>query len=174
MIEAKTKKYVLTGGPSCGKSTTISELKKQGFSVLEEVAREFIQKKGRFPTHKKDIEDFQMIMFNEQLKRESNLTGPIVFLDRGLGDYHAYSKHLLDYIPETLKQLDFRQRYDKIFILERLPFVDDGLRIESGEEEAERIHSLIIRAYKQEGYNPVFVPVMPVPERTNYILEKIT
>lgn len=173
MIETKKKKYVLTGGPSCGKSTTISELKKIGFSVLEEVAREFIQRRGSFPENRKDIEEFQIIMFNEQLKREAGITDSIAFLDRGFGDYHAYSKHLLNYVPKTLKEFNFKNSYEKIFILERLPFVADGLRIESGEEEAEKIHSLIIDAYKQEGYNPIFVPVMPIKERTNYILEKI-
>jgi len=69
--------------------------------------------------------------------------------------------------------LDSFQTYNKVFCLERLPFKDDGLRIESGEEEARRVHNLILEEYKNAGYNLIGVPVMSVDERVNYILERV-
>jgi predicted ATPase len=167
------KKYVLTGGPNPGKSTTIEDLKKRGFSVLEEIAREMIQKHRGFPKEKSEMKSFQEMMFDEQLKRESKLDREIVFLDRGIGDYQAYAEHLFGYVPPKLKNLDFAGRYNKIFFLDRLPFVHDGLRVESGDEEAQKIHDLIADSYKKAGYDITFVPVLPIKERTEYILEKI-
>lgn len=169
----KSRKIVLTGGPSCGKSTSIENLRQRGFSVLEEIAREMIEKRGGFPEGEKEIEYFQGTLFNEQLKRESKLNGEIIFLDRGLGDSPAYTQHLLGYIPEKMANYDLAGRYDQIFILDRLPFVDDGLRMESGDEEAQRIHDLIIQSYRDAGYNLTTVPIMGVEERTKFILSKV-
>jgi len=167
----EVKKYVLTGGPSSGKSTTIEDLRKRGYSVLDEVAREMIKQRESYPNTKRGICEFQEMMFNEQLKRERSLDGKLAFLDRGLGDYYAYSEHLVGYVPEGMRDFDIRGRYDALFVLDRLPFVDDGLRIESGEEEAEKLHRKLIDAYVGCGYNPVFVPILPVKERTEFILD---
>ena len=168
--EVRMNKYVLTGGPCSGKTSLINCLRKRGFNVLEEVARKVIEEQGGFPTGKKEIEKFQGLMFYEQLKKEVGLNREMVFLDRGIGDYHAYSQHLMGYIPENTK-IDFSNRYNKIFVLDRLPFIDDGLRIESGDEEAEKIHQQIIKVYEKFGYSVVNVPVMSIKERANYVLE---
>ena len=172
VMKKKIKRYVLTGGPSCGKSTSIENFRNRGFSVLEEVARGMIEKRGSFPTEKKEIKKFQNEMFYEQLRKEDKLNGEMVFLDRGVGDYHAYSEHLIGYVPENTN-IDFGNRYSKIFVLDRLPFIDDGLRIESGDEEAEILHNRIIQSYASAGYELVFVPVMPIEERSEFILDYI-
>lgn len=168
----ETKRYVLTGGPCCGKSTLIDNLEKKGHIVLKEIAREVIEQRGSFPKEKNEIIEFQKILFRKQLLRESQLRGSIVFLDRGIEDYLVYAKHLTGYIPNEFK-IGIKERYYKIFILDRLPFEKDGLRIEKGDEEAEDLHQKIIQAYQNNGGNLVFVPIMNIEDRTNYILNKL-
>ncbi|MBR9706450.1 ATP-binding protein [Candidatus Pacearchaeota archaeon] len=167
------KRIVLTGGASCGKSTTINALKQKGFPVLEEIAREVIERRGSFPTEKSEIKALQEEMFEMQIKGEDLLNGKLSFLDRGVGDYIAYSRHLLGYVHEMVAKFDFKERYKQVFALDRLPFIDDGLRIESGDEEASKIHKDIINAYAVNGYNVVHVPVMSVDDRIEFILNNV-
>ena len=111
----------------------------------------------------------QKIIFERQLEQEQKAIREILFLDRGLPDAIAYSKYLIGFIPKELNY-NLSDKYDIVFILERLPFKDDGLRIENGGIDAEFIHNKIIQTYKDYGYFPVFVPVMSVQERVDFIL----
>ena len=60
-----------------------------------------------------------------------------------------------------------------------LPFEDDGLRVESGSQEAQEIHEMIISAYKETGYPLIYVPVgsgpkeQAIKQRADYVLDKI-
>ncbi len=164
--------YILTGGPSCGKSTQIESLRKRGFCTLTETAREVIERNG-FPIDAKQIEFFQKELFNLQLYRENELKSDISFLDRGLGDSHAYCKYHLNFIPKEIEYFDLSKRYTKVFILDRLKFVNDGIRLEKNENEALLIHNHIIRSYENLGYKPIFVPVLDIEQRTDFILRNI-
>lgn len=175
--EVGMNKYVLTGGPCSGKTSLINCLRERGFNVLEEVAREVIEEMNGMDYDKSQEQEIrQEMIFERQLEREAKLKGD-VFLDRGLLDNLAYSQHLIGYVPENTK-IDFSNRYDKVFALDMLPFVDDGLRIESGDEEAEKIHELIVNVYEKFDYNVVNVPVFGgqrlgerVGNRVDYILD---
>ena len=172
----KMKKYVLTGGPCSGKTTLIKRLEEKGFAIMDEIGREIIGQRKHILVDEEEHVIRQNLMFDLQLKRENKFMGngsEILFLDRGLADYCAYSEHLLGYIPEKIKNYDISERYVDIFILDRLPFEHDGLRAESGDEEAQEIHDRIISSYEQKGYEPVFVPVMPIEERVKFILSKL-
>jgi predicted ATPase len=61
-------------------------------------------------------------------------------------------------------------RYEKVFFLECVGFHKDYARIESPEDVlvTER---MIKEAYRRTGYAPVFVPVLPVKDRTSFILK---
>jgi len=164
-------KVVLTGGPCCGKTTIIKELKKRGHNILNEAAREILTENIEI-----SYEEIQKKIFIRQLKKETEITEKtrdLIFLDRGHIDGIAYCQIKLGYIPEPLKSFDFRNQYDLIFILDLLPFEKDGLRIEKDKNEAKIIHDTIISAYQNFGYNIIIVPVMPIKERVDYILEKI-
>jgi len=167
----RTLKVVLTGGPCCGKTTLINELKKRGHKIIEESAREILT-----GSIKLEYEDVQKRIFKKQLEREIKAfeaAEGLIFLDRGHIDGLVYCKMRLGYIPEPLKSFDFRNQYDLIFILDLLPFEKDGLRIEKDEAEAKIIHDAIISAYKNFGYNLRFIPVMSLEGRVNYLLKNI-
>ena len=161
-------KCVLTGGPSCGKTSVIDFLRSMKYSVLDEAAREVLDSCREGSYEEKEIE-----IFERQLRREEEFEGGLVFLDRGVVDVLAYSNIYLGYLPERFRDFDFSGRYDGVFVLERLPFVDDGVRVEKGDEEAQRIHEEIIRVYKGEGYEPITVPLMSIGERAEFILKHV-
>ncbi len=56
-----------------------------------------------------------------------------------------------------------------MFQLERLPYVQDGVRL-GDDDRAERIGQLIFEAYRECGYGITRVPVMPVADRTKFVL----
>jgi len=174
-------KYVITGGASCGKTTLVDCLKDRGFNVLGEVAREVIEEMRERDYDKAEEAPIrQTMIFERQLEREAQLNVDVVFLDRGLLDNIAYSNHLMGKVPDYFAEAQFEGRYDKIFALDMLPFVDDGLRIESGPEEAMEIHEKVIQAYEQFGYDIVRVPIFDgkdlsegVGKRADYVLDRI-
>jgi len=158
-------KYVLTGGPNCGKTSVINELRSREFNVLEEVAREVLSSPVFANT--KNTEFLEGVIFAGQLCEESKcdrIRG-IKFLDRGLPDVIAYCWANLGYVPKEFTDDRFRDRYEGVFLLDRLPFVQDGVRIEKDDSEAQKMHDKIIAVYRNYGYSPVNVPIIELGER---------
>lgn len=166
------KKYVLTGGACSGKTTLLHELKKMGFNVLEEVGREVLKERKNFPLTLQERILREEIIFQKRLEREKEFEqkNSILFLDRGLVDSIAYSNHHLGFVPKQILDYDLRNRYDLVFILERMPFKQDGLREEKDDIEAEEVHNKIIKVYQSIEYSPIFVPIISVEKRADFIL----
>ena len=170
-------KHVITGGPCAGKTSVINELRKRNLEVIEEFARRVIAERKHLPATAEEFAARERMIFYRQLFEEDaldrkNLSRCDLFLDRGLLDTIAYSIH---YLGKSFDDFNshVHGRYASVFILERLPFVDDGLRIESGEEEAQKLHDRLMECYVSHGYTPIIVPVMPVKERVEFILKNI-
>jgi len=166
-------RIVLTGGPSSGKTTVINELEKRGFSVLRESSREIL---GRFGTinSKEEREELELTIFKTQKKKEEACE-ETVFLDRSQIDSLAYTNYFLGYIPKEMGLP--KKSYDVVFLLDRLPFVKDGLRVENSDSEANKLHLILKQAYLKLGYFPILVPTFPsvfveasVRRRVNFIL----
>ncbi len=172
------KLYVITGGPASGKTTLIAQLKDLGNAVLEETAREVLEERRQFAINYGEKLIREKEIFERQLRKEEairkNHEG--YFLDRSLIDVIAYCRHHLGYVPERIKPVNLMDRYAHVFVLDRLPFIADGTRIEKDDKEAEKIHQILIKTYKQFGYNPVSVPIFPVDKiarRANFVLAHI-
>ncbi len=123
--------------------------------------------------------DFEVLLFNKQLEKENILGAEsqegLLFLDRGAIDILAYCLFYLGFVPyEILSQNQgLANRYNMVFVLDKLPFMHDGLRIEKDEAEAEMIQEEIIKLYTKYGYNPIKIPIMPVEKRVDLILNCI-
>ncbi len=169
------KKYILTGGPSIGKTTAIEILASMGYRIVPETARMIIEEeriKDSDVLPWKNVEKFQEKVAQLQLKLEESATGDFVFMDRSIIDGYGYCK-LANIEPPALIEEIARERYDKIFLLDPLKKLeDDGLRFEN-EDQAKTVHQLIINAYKHFGYDLISVPVLPPQERVEYILDRI-
>jgi len=163
--------YVISGGPSTGKTEVIKELKRRGYNVLLEAARRVAKKEFVGKSVKEiDMKIFQDLIFDLQRKEVSGLKG-VVFSDRGLGDTIAYYK--INNLKVSKEKLEFAKkfRYSKIFILDFLNFYEkDELRKESKDEQ-EKIQEEIIKTYKEIGYIPIIVPFMSIKERVDFILK---
>jgi predicted ATPase len=169
-------KIVLIGGPSSGKTTLIKMLEEKGFPIIPEVAADIITARGGLDqTDKQEYSKVQVEIASEQTRREcQNYSGKLTFLDRGIYDGIAYCEKYLGGIPERVKTiLEKHQGYDRIFELERLPFVKKAYRIEKNDLEAIDLHERVISVYKKLGYNLEKIPALPLEERLNFVLKMI-
>jgi len=173
----QTNWYVITGGPSTGKTTIIDLLQKRGYNTTIEHARHYIDTMHDEGHSVEEIRSnkrkFQLGVLDMQIAQEASLNkDDIVFLDRAIPDALAYYRFLqLDYdenLIEAIKEVS----YKKIFILDRLPFTQDYARTEN-ENDQRVIHQLIIDVYHDLGFPIVFVPVLPPLERVQYLLNNL-
>lgn len=172
------KWYVLTGGPSSGKTTLIDDFNKRGFKTVPEAARTWIDQelaKGKtIEDIRGDEEKFQQGIINLKVQIESGLpTDEVVIMDRGMHDSVAYMKYYrMNITPEFQKIFD-AAKYEKIFVLDMLPvYQNDYARTES-KDFADSITELLEAAYKEAGFEVVRVPVLPPAERAQFILDHI-
>ncbi len=183
----KSKKVVITGGPSTGKTVIIQQLEAYGYTCFHEIVRSMTleaKKKGNpesFITNPlafvKDPFEFNQKILSgrmEQYSMSVNINNPFVFFDRGIPDVLAY----MDYFDQSYTR-DFEEacaanRYDKVVILppwEKI-YVSDNERLESFEEAIE-IHEHLKRTYTRYDYEPILIPTGTVEERISLILKEL-
>jgi len=172
---SESARFVLTGGPSVGKTSVIEELAARGYAVVRETARDVIEEQKARDSEVlpwRDKPAFQRRVLQIQLDREAAVSGSPVFLDRGVPDGIAYL--LLDDLPVFPALLESaRGRYTGVFLLEPpVPYRQDAVRFED-EETAQRIHDLVIRTYRDLGYTTVTVPPRSVAERASLVLDLV-
>lgn len=172
------KKYVLTGGPCSGKTSILEELERRNYFVIHESAKEIIKKRKEKELTYRDHLIRQELIFQRQLNLEriydkKYRSNDSLFVDRGLIDTLAYFSYFDLKIPGVLLGFNLKDRYRKIFFLNRLPFKKEEFRLEDSEEEAQKIHKIILKTYSDYGYEVIPVQVMNVEKRTDFILEEI-
>ncbi len=172
---SKTNWYVITGGPSTGKTTVINILYERGYKTTIEHARHYID---TMRSEGKTVEEirqhnrkFQLGVLEMQIDQEASLNPKeIVYLDRAIPDAMAYYQFLdLEYDTQLIEAVN-KVSYKKIFILDRLPFRKDYARTED-ETDQQKIHQLIINVYISLPFPIVFVPVVNPEERVQFILK---
>jgi len=172
-----TNWYVITGGPSSGKTTTVDLLRQRGYKTTIEHARHYLDTQ-RVIGHsvaevRSNQREFQLGILEMQIEQEAALSPKeVVFLDRAIPDALAYYR-LLDLEPDK-KLMDALSEvsYKKVFILDPLPLVHDYARTED-EAGQKRIHQLLIQVYESLSSPVTFVPVLPPEERVEFILANI-
>ena len=166
--------YVITGGPSSGKSTVIRELHDRGYKTLLESARYYMELQM---INGRDLAEIQLRqsqlqhkVLNLQIDNERKLEPTqLTFLDRAAPDSLAYYYYLGLPPDEKLVKWLETARYKKVFVLDLLPIVDDGVRVEDAKAQHE-IHEALIKVYRERGDEVVTVPVLPPKERADFIL----
>jgi predicted ATPase len=167
------KKYVITGGPGIGKTTVIEILASCGHKVVPEAARMIIEEekiKGSEALPWLNLLRFQELVAERQLSLEKEHESEVTFHDRGIIDGHGYSILGRVKTPEIVERFG-KNRYEKVFILEPLPFYENDTSRWEDKDEGLKIHLAIIDAYNHFGYKPIFVPVLPPEERVDFILK---
>lgn len=169
--------YVISGGPSSGKSTTINLLRQRGFHVTHEQARAIIVEQmatGRtLEEIRGDAHEFQQEILKRQLASEASLDpNEIVFLDRGIPDGLAYAHFLQIEEDAQIHAASERARYRRVFILDLLTLHDDGSRIEDTQSQ-QHIQDYLVATYEAMNFDVVRVPVMPAEDRVTFILDRL-
>ena len=176
-MRKQTNWYVITGGPSSGKTTTVNLLKERGYITSFEHARHYLDTqrlKGRtIEETRKNQKEFQLRVLEMQIEQERQIAPDVlVFLDRAIPDALAYYRFLN--IPEDDKLKDALRTvsYKKIFILDCLPIMKDYARTEDAAAQ-QKIHALLTEVYESLGFPIVHVPVLPPEERVDFILKNL-
>ena len=168
--------YVITGGPSAGKTTLIEALELRGAHVEHESARIVIDKAiadGKtIDTIRGDEKAFQDYVYTHKYAREQRLDpNELIFFDRGLQDTYAYhTLHSFPIDPVVQKQMDAAE-YRKVFLLQPYDYELDYARTESREEQ-EQLLELLYEAYTRSNTPIEIVPSFPTKEeRIAYFFE---
>jgi len=165
-------KYILTGAPCNGKTTVINALSEEGYKTVPEAARivieEELAKNGNILPWI-DVDKFQKAVLEKQLELESSLKEGTYFLDRGIPDGIAFYALTDVEAPNQLIDAAKRNRYDKVFLLEMLPFYKIDNERKHNFKESKMLHQIIKEVYCDLGYRLVEVPLLSVEERVKFI-----
>ncbi len=170
--------FVITGGPSSGKTTTIDLLKSKGFKTTEESARKYFDSQAALGLTIDEIRGNQQAWQDAIAKLQVQLENSLnpdeqIFLDRAIPDAAAYYDFLKLNIPSFFKKAYSLANYKKVFFLERLPMIADGVRNETV-EEAQMISDSIYRRYSELKQEIIKVPVTKREDRLDFIISKIS
>ena len=173
------QKYILTGAPGTGKTSIILELKRRGYSCIEENSREIIsdqiQKKGEILPWKNQIAFENKIA---QIRMQKYINSPkneICFFDRSIIDSIAYLKFnnldVTSQIIDNVKNSHFNKTVFLTPIWEEI-YINDNERKENI-KQAIQIGAAIIKAYHSRGYKLLEIPKISVKERSDFIIANI-
>jgi predicted ATPase len=168
---------VITGASSSGKTTLIDQLTDKGFQTVLEVGRQYFERelaKGRtIDEIREDRATLTCQIYDMMVKQESGLRATEVnFLDRGLPDSFAFYR-FAGMNPNEILLDCFQHRYASVFMLDRLPYQQDGVRA-GDDASAAYFDSWMERDYSALGYKVVRVPVLPPEERLAFVLERLS
>ena len=175
-FEIATNWVVINGGPSSGKTTTVTHLKSLGFHSSPEAARILIDMgiaSGlAIEEIRRDENEFNQSILNIQVALENILLPEnLCFHDRGIPDSLAYMR--FDQTDESYaKEAVLKRKYLDVFLLDLLPFEKDYARTENA-EIAKYIDKLIEVTYKELRYEVTRVPVLSIEARSKFILDKL-
>ncbi len=172
--------FVLTGGPGSGKSAIIEALHRAGYACSVEAGRGVIQDQvsiggPALPWH--DPVLFAELMLSWDLRSYGIATraaGP-VFFDRGVVDALGYLRLLGRPVPRHVTAAVETFRYNRrVFIAP--PWEEiyrrDGERKQDF-AEAVRTCQAMVAAYSESNYELIEIPLGPVDQRAQFVLETI-
>ncbi|MDY6952084.1 MAG: ATP-binding protein [Thermodesulfobacteriota bacterium] len=167
---------VISGAPSSGKTTLVEALERRGHRVVHEVARAIIETgmaHGRtLEEIRSDKASFENLVLHTKIAIEAELPkDEVIFLDRAVPDSIAYFD-LAGLNAKEAASKSPRNRYKKVFLLDRLPYLKDDARIED-QEEAASLDQSLEASYSALGYEVIRIEVMPVEERLRRVIEEI-
>ena len=172
----QTNWHVITGAPCSGKTAVIRKLGQLGHLVVHEVARAYIDDRlehgETIAQIKADILSFERHILYQKVAIEQSLPKEeTVFLDRAVPDSIGY--YILEGLnPDDPIQKSRLWRYKKIFFFDRISFEEDPVRSED-DKIASRIDGLLKESYRMLGYEIIFVPLMSLSHRVDFILKNV-
>ena len=167
---------VFTGAPCAGKTTILSALQELGYTWHPEIARTYIEDQlargHTLQEIRKDEGRFQRGLIDAKVALEASCNPrQTIFFDRAMPDSVTYYR-VAGLNPNEVLGDCFNFQYGRVFIFDPLPFQGDNARTENS-QTIEFLNTWLERDYTALGYNIVRVPVMPVQERLEFVLQRI-
>ena len=168
--------YVITGGPSTGKTTLLTELSRRGYATVPEAARTIIDENlaNGITVEKlrQDEKKFQESVVRRKAMIEASLEpNKLLYFDRGMQDTTAYLTAYNFATELWVQALIDNATYRKVFLLEPVTaFENDYARTEDA-SFSKQLHLLLRDAYSSCGITVVIVPSMSVEDRATYVLK---
>jgi predicted ATPase len=176
-FRVQTNWHVITGTVSSGKSTLIDQLADRGFQTVPEAGRQYVERemaKGRTMDEiRENMAAIQIAIKDMQSEIEHGLrANDVLFLDGAvpgsLAWYRAFGLN-----PNEILLECFHHRYASVFILDPLPFHENGAR--NGDAPiVGYLDEWLARDYSSLGYYVVRVPVLSTQERIAFVLERLS
>ena len=172
----KTNWHVLTGAPSCGKTTLVDLLSEKGFRTVEEGARRFMEEEVAGGRTLDAIHEhgaaLQRRLLDVQRDIEAGLQpADVAFLDGAIPHTLAWYR-LFGLDPNEVLPYCFRYRYASVFVLDPLPLERDGFRFED-ETVVRFLDEWIERDFAALAYSIIRVPVLAPRDRLTYVLKRV-
>lgn len=170
--------YVITGGPSSGKTTLLQALSAQGYAVVPEAARlvidEGIASGQTLAQIRQDERAFQDIVLARKLEIERLLDrSTVTFFDRGIHDSLAYYAYYKWPISAKMQRQAAQAHYAKVFLCEQLPIYESDYSRTESVDFALELQRLLKKYYQKAGCEVVLVPVLSPNQRLQFILDTI-
>lgn len=182
-----TKKIVITGGPSTGKTVVIQSLEEKGFLCLHEVIRSMTLEKKEKESHLafktnpivsvSDPQEFNQRILDARIAQYTSFeqnAEEMVFFDRGIPDVLAYMSCFDQKYSTQFEKACADHRYDLVFLMPpwKEIHISDNERFETYDESL-LINDCLLKTYRLFGYNVRIVPKDNVPKRVDFILDTI-
>jgi predicted ATPase len=180
MIVLNSNLCVVSGGPGAGKTTTLVELEKLGFTCVPEVARQIIQEQirsGGKALPWDDREAYTALMLQrslESFKEHASAARP-TFFDRGIPDTLCYARLIGLRQTHSIEGACREYRYaPQVFLAppwKEIYRTDTERRQDFA--EAEKTYDLMVETYRECGYQIIELPKAEPLLRAQFILKQI-
>ena len=170
--------FVLTGGPGSGKTTLLAALAEAGLATMPEAGRAIIRDQiriGGSGWHGQDRRLFAELMLGWEMRSwhaAQAVEGP-VFFDRGIPDVIGYLSLYEGHVPAHVTRAARLYRYHPTVLLAP-PWAEIFEQDEDrGQDfdEAVATAQAMEQAYAEAGYDLLPLPLAPVAERVDFVLD---
>lgn len=171
---------IISGGPGGGKTTLVDALAMLGHGRTIEAGRFIIEAQaeiGGVGVHFGDQQLFAELMLMHEIRnyREAQAAPGLVFFDRGVPELVAYLPMVGRPSPRHFRRAAELYRYNRrVFVTPpwREIYANDAERRQDW-AEAVRSYEHCVRAYEEQGYEPVILPKANVLERVRFVLAEV-
>jgi predicted ATPase len=174
------KRYILTGTPGSGKTSILHELKRQGYSVVEEAATDVIAREQMLSNPEPWLQpDFIESIVHLQKQRQleaATLPDELQWYDRSPICTFALSRYLGYAAPpslvEEIERIEREAVYQRqVFFIENLGFCQPTEARKITFEESLIFENIHEETYASLGYDLLKIPLGALSERVHRILQ---
>lgn len=170
---------ILTGGPSAGKTTLLTELASLGYATVAESARAIIaERRASGASPRPDRLTFAREIVRRDIEKyvSQPRTAKWVFFDRGLVDGLGMLHEASNLPSSELESMLATYRFHATaFVLPpwEAIYANDAERDQSF-AEAMSVHARVVQWYRSCGYGLDEVPCLPVAQRAAHVLRVLS